>query len=83
MNTIRTSTGLHIGGAHIGKPPIMSHDAEAVQRALLDWRKRHASSIIGTSRDLHRVRVGRRSAWWRAVRVMRALWQWLRSPRAL
>ena len=55
----------------------MGYHAEAVQRALLDWHSKSAndSRIMGSSRDLHRVSVGKRSIWWHLMR-------WLRSPRA-
>jgi hypothetical protein len=67
--------------APINLPP---DDAEAVQAALLAWKDSSAndSRILGSSRDLHRVRVGKRTIWWRVMRAVRELWQWLLSPRA-
>jgi hypothetical protein len=85
------ATPLNTGRVLIGSraqppqyPPYTSADHDRVQQALLDWKDSSAndSRILGSSRDLHKMRVGKRSPLWRAARVMRELWQWLRSPRA-
>lgn len=70
------------------KPAARTQDTtyteDQVQAALLAWKDSGAndSRILGSSRDLHRVRVGRRSMLWRVMRVARELRQWLLLPRA-
>jgi hypothetical protein len=64
-------------------PAYTSRDHDRVQQALLDYRNKSANdSILGSSRDLHRVRVGKRSMLWRLSLVLRDMWRWLKSPRA-
>lgn len=84
-NTTRdlVDTGrLLIGSAYVRPSPQMSNDAEAVKEALMAHHRKQRSHIIGSSRDLHKLCVGRRSMLRKAKRVARELMAWLCSPRA-
>jgi hypothetical protein len=83
------ATPYNTGRVAIGKrykPAARAQDTtyteDQVQAALLAWRDTSAndSRILGSSRDLHRVRVGKRNLWWRLMRVVRELWS-SKAPR--
>jgi hypothetical protein len=80
------STPFNTGRVRIGSnftpsqyPPYTSADHDRVQQALLDYRNKSANdSILGSSRDLHRVRVGKRSLLWRLSLVLRDTWRFIK-----
>jgi hypothetical protein len=89
MKSIRTRTGVEIGGAHISPPPPMSADAEAVQAALLAFRNGSDNdSIFGGHMaqravpGARRVRVGKRSLLWRLRLVVRDTLRYIAGPSA-
>lgn len=89
MNTVRTPTGIVIGGAYTRPPPQPSADAERLQAALLD--RRRPSHILGASNAMRKVARRPPAAPLYAARPLRlhtplplrwarALWRWLCAP---